>query len=84
MYSDKLCEWRGPGVNVSVVDLAKTYIQIRVQDSLWPYQTVVFKGRRYCLMHLGFGLNTDPLAIYCAELCASTKPERETGDIGFH
>lgn len=27
-------------------------------------------------MYLGFGLNTDPLVIYYAELCASTKPGR--------
>ncbi|XP_064106974.1 uncharacterized protein LOC135215948 [Macrobrachium nipponense] len=61
--SDKLCEWRRQGVNVSVVDLAKAYLQIRIHESLWPYQTVYFKGQRYCLTRLGFGLNIAPMVM---------------------
>ncbi|KFD50080.1 hypothetical protein M513_09040, partial [Trichuris suis] len=29
------------------------------EETLWPYQTVKHRGRRYCLTHLGFGLNVD-------------------------
>ena len=59
--ADKLRVWRRQDANVSVVDLAKAYLQIRIRDSLWPYQTVSFRGRRYCLTRLGFGLNVAPL-----------------------
>lgn len=62
--ADRLREWRRHGENVAVIDLAKAYLQIRVHPSLWPYQTVCFKGQRYCLTRLGFGLNED-----CVELC---------------
>ena len=43
--ADKLREWRRQGINVSVIDLAKAYLQIRIHPSLWPYQTVCFKGQ---------------------------------------
>ena len=61
--ADKLREWRKMGAQVSMVDLAKAYLQVRVEESLWPYQTVVFKGTRYCLTRLGFGLNVAPLVM---------------------
>lgn len=59
--ADKLRVWRRQGANVSVVDLAKAYLQIRIRNSLWPNQTVRFRGRRYCLTRFGFGLNVAPL-----------------------
>ncbi|KRX80125.1 hypothetical protein T06_4700 [Trichinella sp. T6] len=59
--SQKLREWRRQGVNVALIDLKKAYLQIRIDKSLWPYQTVVFKGNRYCLTRLGFSLNVAPL-----------------------
>ena len=46
--------------NVSVLDLCKAYFQVRVHQSLWSYQTVLFKRRRYCLTRMGFGLNVAP------------------------
>ena len=61
--ADKLREWRKMGTQVSMVDLAKAYLQVRVKEKLWPYQTVVFKGTRYCLTRLGFGLNVAPLVM---------------------
>ncbi|KFD56056.1 hypothetical protein M514_03180 [Trichuris suis] len=45
----KLREWRRQGVNVSILDLKKAYLQVHVEKSLWPYQTVIIQGRRYCL-----------------------------------
>ncbi|KRZ47669.1 hypothetical protein T02_2163 [Trichinella nativa] len=59
--SQKLREWRRQCVNVALIDLKKAYLQIRIDKSLWPYQTVVFKGKRYCLTRLGFSLNVAPL-----------------------
>lgn len=58
---DKMQAWRRMGSNTSIVDLRKAYLQIHVDESLWSYQTVVFKGQRYCLTRLGFGLNVAPL-----------------------
>ena len=31
--------------------------KVHVQQSLWSYQTVLFKGRKYCLTRMEFGLN---------------------------
>ena len=33
---------------------------MHVHESLWPFQTVIFRGQRYCLTRLGFGLNVAP------------------------
>ena len=48
------------GTNVAIVDLRRAYLQIRVHESQWPYQTVIFRGQMYCLTRLGFGLNVVP------------------------
>ena len=58
--TEKLREWRRAGPNVSVLDLRKVYLQVRMHQSLWSYQIVLFKGRRYCLTCMGFGLNVAP------------------------
>ena len=58
--TEKLREWRRAGSNVSVLDLHKAYLQVRVHQSLWSYQTILFKERRYCLTRMGFGINVAP------------------------
>ena len=58
--ADKIREWRRLGTNVAIVDLRRAYMQIRVHESLWPYQTVICGGQRYCFARLGFGLNVAP------------------------
>ena len=50
-------EWRRQGPKAAIVDLRRAYLQIHVDKSLWPFQTVKIKGQRYCL---GFGLNVAP------------------------
>ena len=50
-------------VNVSVLDLRKIYLQLRVDQQLWPFQTVMVRGQWYCLTRLGFGLNVAPLGV---------------------
>jgi len=57
----KLREWRQQGSNVALLDLKRAYLQIHVHESLWAFQTVIVKGKRYCLTRLGFGLNVAPL-----------------------
>ena len=61
--SEKIREWRRRGQRVALIDLRKAYLQIHVHQSLWTYQTVVFRGKRYCLTRLGFGLNIAPLVL---------------------
>ena len=48
---------------MSLLDLRKAYLQIHFDKALWPYQTVMLKGRRYCLTWLGFSLNVAPLVM---------------------
>lgn len=45
--ADKLREWRRQRTNVTVIDLRKAY-------------PVIFRGWRYCLTRLGFGLSVAP------------------------
>ena len=59
--AQKLREWRRQGVNVSLLDLQNAYLQIHADKALWPFQTVIFRGQRFCLTRLGFGLNVAPL-----------------------
>ena len=59
--AQKLREWRRYGVIVSLLDLRNEYLHIHVDKALWPFQTVIFRGQRFCLTRLGFGLNVVPL-----------------------
>ena len=45
---------------MAIVDHRREYLQIRVHESLRPYQTVIFRCQRYCLTKFGFGLNVAP------------------------
>ena len=46
---------------MALLDLWKAYLQIWIHEMLWPFQTIIVKERRYCLIQLGFGLNVAPL-----------------------
>ena len=61
--AEKIREWRRQGRRVALLDLRKAYLQIHVHQSLWSCQTVLFRGRRYCLTRMGFGLNIAPLVL---------------------
>ena len=45
----KLREWWQKGSNVALLDLCRAYLQVHIDKSLWPFQTVRIKGQRYCL-----------------------------------
>ena len=80
----KIREWRRQGTNVCVIDLKKAYLQIHIHESLWPYQTVMFKGRRYCLTRLGFGLNVAPLIMKTVlNLVLSQDPDVKRGTSAY-
>ena len=55
--TSNLREWRWQELNIALLDLWSTYLQMHLNELFWPYQTVVFQDRRYCLKRLGFGLN---------------------------
>ena len=60
VWAQTMPEWRQQGPKAAIVDLRRAYLQIHVDKSLWPFQTVKIKGQRYCLTRLGFGLNVAP------------------------
>ncbi|XP_065671658.1 uncharacterized protein LOC136089534 [Hydra vulgaris] len=58
---ENLREWRRKGNKPAIIDLRKAYLQLKTDKSLWPFQAVVFRNKRYCLTRLGFGLNVAPM-----------------------
>lgn len=60
MCAQKLRQWRKLGESLEVVDLRKAYLQVSVDERLWPYQVVHWRGETFCLTRLGFGLNIAP------------------------
>ena len=54
--ADKLRDWRRFGENFSIIDLSSAYMQLKIDEKLWAHQTVMFRGQRFCLTCLGFGL----------------------------
>ena len=61
--AEQVRKWRQMGTDVALMDLKKAYLQIHVDERLWPYQTVIFRGKRYCLTRLGFGMNLSPFVM---------------------
>ena len=61
--ADQLRKWRRHGSRVAVVDLRKAYLQLHLERRLWPYQTVMVRGRRHALRRLGYGLNIGPVVM---------------------
>ena len=41
---DKIRKWRTRGAKFALLDLKETYLQIRVNERLWSYQTVMENG----------------------------------------
>ena len=72
--SDRLREWQRQGVNVCVIYLAKAYFQIKIHDSLWPYQTVNFKGPEVLLNATGIWPKCCPIGYESsAQQCSLTR-----------
>lgn len=58
---EKLRCWRRQGENFYIIDLKKAYLQVGVDKSLWPFQTVRYDNMLYWLTRLGFGLTSAPI-----------------------
>lgn len=52
--------WRRLPEKLKLLDLKSAYLQIRVDENLWPFQQVFYNGKFYVLTRLGFGLNCAP------------------------
>ena len=63
VYMQKLRKWQWQGVDVLLLDQWNAYLQMHIDKVLWPFQSVIFKGKRFCFSQLGFGLNVTPLII---------------------
>ena len=50
--ASKLRGWHQHGPNVSLLNLRRAYLQVRVSKSLWPFQTVMFASKRYWVFRL--------------------------------
>lgn len=74
--ADKIRGWRREGNNVSTLDMSSAYMQVHVTKHLWPFQTVIFRDKRYCLTRLGFGLNVAPLIMKCVVAAALSRNEK--------
>ena len=46
--TSKFREWRQQGLNINLLDLKSTYLQVCINEPLWPYKTIIFQGRKYC------------------------------------
>ena len=53
-------EWRRMERATKILDLKSAYLQIHVDEKLWRYRLVKYKGRVYCLTRFGFRLNFAP------------------------
>ncbi|XP_065182549.1 uncharacterized protein LOC135813378 [Sycon ciliatum] len=57
---EKLRSWRQAGDNFHILDIRKAYLQVRLDPSLARFQTVIYKGKPYVMMRMGFGLGIAP------------------------
>jgi len=57
---EKLRSWRGRSDQAYLLDLRKAYLQIHVSEQLQRFQVVKYKGKRYVMTRMGFGLNVAP------------------------
>jgi len=57
---ETLRKWRRMGEKVVLLDLRKAYLQLHVYKTLHEFQMVNYKGKKYFLTRLGFGLCSAP------------------------
>ncbi|KAF4737831.1 hypothetical protein FOZ62_029141, partial [Perkinsus olseni] len=57
---DKLRRWRVRGGHGKIVDLKKCYLQVKVDPSLYRYQVVVYRGQKFVITRMIFGVCVAP------------------------
>ena len=82
--AEQLRRWRRRGKDVAIVDLRRAYLQLHVDERLWPFQTVLIDGTRYCLTRMGFGLSVAPEVMRAVvKMILAQDPLVERGVLGF-
>ena len=80
--ASKLQEWCQHESNISLLDLRRAFLQVWVSESLWPFQTVMFAVRIYCLTRLDFELNVAS-QIMKTIIGAVLSQEEKIKEVGF-
>ena len=59
---EKLRLWRaaGPAEEHQLLDIRKAYLQVHLSPELLRYQTVIWKGQKFVMTRMGFGLSIAP------------------------
>mgnify|MGYP003542953613 FL=1 len=57
---EKLREWRRKSDKFAILDLSDAYMQIRVDQAMWRFQSCTINGKKFTLTRMGFGLNIVP------------------------
>ena len=84
MCAEQLRRQRRRGKNVAIVDLRRACLQLHVDEKLWPFQTVLIDGTRYCLTRMGFGLSVAPEVMRgVVKTILAQDPLVERGVLGF-
>ena len=66
------------------MDLRKAYLQIGVDKVLWPFETVIIKGKRFCFTRLAFGLNVALLVMkYVISMIRSQDQEIKSAMLAY-
>lgn len=55
-------------INVSLLDLKKAYLQIKIDKSLWLYQAVIFKGEGISYPTCGPKEKFETASLFCSNL----------------
>ena len=69
----KLREWRQQGIKVAMLDMRRAYLQVHIEKSPWPFQTVEIKGQRCCLTHVEFELSRTLDNAVCCQYCREAR-----------
>ena len=57
---EKLREWRRHGKGTDIVDIRKAFLNVHVHPTLQRFQVVAWKGQKYIMQRMGFGLSIAP------------------------
>ncbi|XP_065190714.1 uncharacterized protein LOC135821644 [Sycon ciliatum] len=57
---EKLRKWRQCGDAMDILDIRKAFLNVRVQPALQRFQVVAWKGQKFVMQRMGFGLSIAP------------------------
>ena len=57
---EKLRKWRQCSNDMNLLDIRKAFLNVHVHPDLQRFQVVIWKGRKYVMQRMGFGLSIAP------------------------